>query len=231
MSTSRNFDFEHGDLGQLLRGLKPDRGVFDLVVANLIVAGEAFVMQSDARDLLGAYCVNIAVLGFFHARRMYLVEDFNTGSLKDSSGWPLISSVETKHRLVLSFLFSWLISNGMLLICALLVLPELTGAHAPAGVAWVSVLALVLQQSLQLHRTVQADRGTRRNMERLMWFPFAYVVPAYGLVFVGVAFVPGIVMLALLVGVKCAIESVLLMIETQILRPEAIANAQSVEGA
>ena len=96
--------------------------------------------------------------------------------------------------------------------------------------AWLSLLALLVQQAIQLRRTVQADRGTRRNMQRLMWFPFAYVVPAYGLVFVGVAFGPGMTLLALLVAVKCAMDAVLLMIENQILRPEAIANAQSVEG-
>lgn len=229
MSAPQNFDFEHGDLVQLLRGLKPDRGVFALIAANLLAAGDAFLMQTDARDVLGAYCISIAVLGIFNALRMYLLEDFNTGSLKDSSGWPLTSSVATKHSLVLGFLCSWLISNALLLICALLVLPELTGTQPPAGVAWVGVLALVIQQAIQLQRTVEADRGTRRNMQRLMWFPFAYVIPAYGLVFVGVAFGPGITMLALLIAVKCAIEAILLMIENQILRPEAIANAQSVE--
>ncbi len=230
MSAPQNFDFENGDIMQLLRGLKPDRGVYSLIVANLIAAGYAFAVQFDTRELFAAYCVNIAVFGIFNAIRMYLVEDFNTGSMKDSSGWPLTSSVETKHSLVLGFLSSWLLSNGVLLIFSLILVPALTGAQAPAGVAWLSLLALLVQQAIQLRSTVQADRGTRRNMQRLMWFPFAYVVPAYGLVFVGVAFGPGITMLALLVAVKCAIESILHMIEIQILRPEAIANAQSVEG-
>ena len=230
MNAPQNFDFENGDIVQLLRGLKPDPGVYILIAANLIAAGCAFAVQSDTRELLAAYCVNIAVFGIFHALRMVLVEDFSTGSLKDSTGWPLTSSVATKHSLVLGFLSSWLLWNGLLLIFALLLVPALTSAEGPAGVAWLSLLALLVQQAIQLRRTVQADRGTRRNMQRLMWFPFAYVVPAYGLVFVGVAFGPGMTLLALLVAVKCAMDAVLLMIENQILRPEAIANAQSVEG-
>ena len=200
--------------GQPGQSLFHDRSLWFLLLANGVTTILAVTQNWNLLGLMWVYWFQNLVIGFFHFRRILRLREFSTKGFT-MNGRPVEPTEETKHRVARFFLGHY----GGFHFCyfIFLLLFSQSGGLSSADLIYIVPTALVFlgNHVFSYFYNRPTDTG-RQKISRLMFYPYARIIPMHLTLLLGV-FLSGGLSLLLFLLLKTLADAIMHVVEHRVL--------------
>jgi hypothetical protein len=187
------------DSGKFLNHLLTDPSSYSLLAANIITLILALVQHWSLIERMLTYWVQSVIIGFFHFLRILNLKDFDVKGFEINDR-PVTVNPSTKQSTAIFFLIHYgifhtvylmfLLSFGLFRI--LLNPANLPGSLAVvlSGIGTIALNSIVffVNHLFSYRYNLQRDQASKPNIGRLMFFPYARILPMHLTIIFGGAF-------------------------------------------
>ncbi len=193
-----------------------DPSAWSLLAANLITIGLALWERWDLAPLMWIYWGQSCIIGWFNFARILSLKEFSTENFKINDR-PAAPTRGTQIFTAFFFLFHYGMFHLGYLVFMLkqhaLVSPDRMPVLICIGVFFVNHL-------FSFQHNLEGDRRQKRNIGKLMFFPYARIIPMHLTIILGAEVAGGPAVLLLFLALKTVADLVMHGVEhSQLLDP------------
>lgn len=155
-----------------------------LVAANVVVLAMAFYLQMSLRSLMLVYWMQSVVIGVANVIRILKLERWSSEGMKPAAH-PLAHSALAKVSTAVFFAVHYGIFHLVYLF--FIALPD-NADLGPAAVYLLGALVFALNHAFSLRENLKSDAAGAPNLKRMLFMPYARIIPMHVMIVSGLAF-------------------------------------------
>ena len=194
---------------------KGDQSGIAILLANAATIALALGQNWDLAPILAVYWCQSVIIGFFHFRRMRLLQNFTTEGLS-SNGQPVPENEQGKRSTANFFLLHYGFFHFVYFVFVASTFPW----DDRPTLVWVAAGAFgfLLSHHLSFRRNVEEDLKGRPNLGHMLFLPYLRIIPMHLTIIIGGSFTASRPALALFLTLKSLADYLMHRAEHAIMR-------------